>query len=209
MKKHLVLLQPKPTEARAHCWARWEKTKTEGVFLLLKRRESKVWPPLKRGNRDETEKADSQNHSGTQTLFLSDFSSWEVLSLVSQPHLLQPGMLKTLFMPYLFTDVWLTSSGHCREAWHQRGQHISGLDGMALSKKGSSGATLMLWECRDGQLRQVPAKHPLGMLPLRIVPPARRGEGLVARHGDPSKETCPSPPRSPILGCMDGEQRGA
>lgn len=141
LKKHLALPKTKPTEARAHSWAPWEKTKREQVFLLLKRRESKAWPPPK----GETEMKPSrlQNVSGNQTSFLSDFSSWERLSPVSQPHLLQPGTLTTLFMLYLFTAMWLTSPGRCREARGEHGQ-LLGLGRMALgsprSKEGNSGA---------------------------------------------------------------------
>ena len=59
LKKRLALPKPKPTGARAYSWAPWEKNQ-EGVFLLLKRTESKAWPPPKGGNRDETKKANSK-----------------------------------------------------------------------------------------------------------------------------------------------------
>lgn len=40
LKKHLALPKPKATEARAQSWAPWKKTKRQGVFLLLKRKQS-------------------------------------------------------------------------------------------------------------------------------------------------------------------------
>lgn len=129
--KNFTLPKPKPIEARAHSWAPWGKKQERRSFPAPKEKRKQSVAPSK-GRKEMKPKSRLRNVSRNQTSFLSDFSSWEGLSLVSQPHLLQPGTLTTLFMLYLLTDVWLTSPGHCQEARHERDRHISGLAGMAL-----------------------------------------------------------------------------
>lgn len=46
LKRHLALPKPNSTEARAQSWALWKKTKRQGAFLLLKRKQSKAHSKL-------------------------------------------------------------------------------------------------------------------------------------------------------------------
>lgn len=47
LKRHLALPRPKSTEARAQSQALWKKTERRGVFLLLKRKQSKAHSELR------------------------------------------------------------------------------------------------------------------------------------------------------------------